>query len=84
METCLLPETNDVMLVSAPEPMRFPWRFLFDSVSHEHRTPAEVEGLCFKTLVLGAQPTTRPVPAVSRCCCPAPGMTQAVCGCGHM
>ena len=42
------------MLVSQPEGMRFRWRLLFDALSSEHRTPAEVDGLCFRTLVVGA------------------------------
>ena len=45
------------MLVSEPEGMRFPWRFLFDLLSAEHRTPAETEGLCFRTLIVGARPS---------------------------
>ena len=56
VETCLLPETTDVMLVSMPGAMRFPWRFLFDLLSLEHRTPQEVNGHCFRTLVVGVCP----------------------------
>ena len=54
MDTCLLPDTNDIMLISQPEAYHFPWRFLFDLLTFEHRTPAEVDGMCFATLVIGA------------------------------
>ena len=40
--------------------MRFPWRFLFDYLSLEHRTPQEVEGHCFSNLVVGARPCLKP------------------------
>ena len=66
VDTCLLPETNDVMLVSDPEPMRFPWRFLFDLLSLEHRSPAEIDGHCFKTLVVGA--SLLPIDVARTCC----------------
>jgi len=55
VKTCLLPETTDIMLVSPPEAMRFPWRFLFDYLTLEHRTPQEVNGRCFRTLIVGAR-----------------------------
>lgn len=55
VKTCLLPETTDIMLVSPPEAMRFPWRFLFDYLTLEHRTPQEVNGRCFRTLIVGAK-----------------------------
>ena len=58
VKTCLLPETTDIMLVSPPEAMRFPWRFLFDYLTLEHRTPQEVNGRCFQTLIIGADPNS--------------------------
>ena len=60
VKTCLLPETTDIMLVSPPEAMRFPWRFLFDYLSLEHRTPQEVNGRCFRTLIVGADSCLKP------------------------
>ena len=56
------------MLVSEPEAMHFPWRILFDAISFEHRTPAELDGLCFKTLLVGAHPIPCPCTPLAIAC----------------
>ncbi len=34
-------------------PMHTPLRFLFDSLSVDHRTLDEADGLCFRTVIVG-------------------------------
>jgi hypothetical protein len=54
--SCILPATSSelLMLPTFSETMHYPWRLLIDTVTLDHQTTAEADGLCFKHLVVGA------------------------------
>ena len=56
MDSCLLPSRGNELLLMPSDAggLDLPWGFLFDLLSTAHRTPAEAEGQCFRTLVVGA------------------------------
>ena len=54
LQDCLLPvPTADIVLLGmTAEPFHLRWRFLFDSLSADQRTWPEMQGHCFRTLIV--------------------------------